>query len=255
MKKLLCVALATFVSFTVQAKAITAKSFLVADNHGEILAEKNPERTQPIASITKLMTVMVVLNARQDLSDDLNLEWKLRGRYHTRLPRYLKTLTRGELVQLAIVKSDNFAAYTLCQNYPGGVENCVLAMNREAARIGMRDTYFTDPTGLDRGNVSNARDLVKLVLAAHQYSEITAASSQAKVSITARRGHAEFGNTNPMVRMGEDVIVSKTGYINSSGGCIVMMLNTREGPRVVVVLGSRNTRTRIPEAKLIMARL
>jgi D-alanyl-D-alanine endopeptidase (penicillin-binding protein 7) len=119
----------------------------------------------------------------------------------------------------------------------------------------MRDTNFADPTGLDQDNISNARDLVRLVLAAHNYPEITSASSQAKVSIPLQRGHADFGNTNPMVRMGEDIVVSKTGYINSSGGCVVMMLNTDDGPRVVVVLGSRSTKTRIPEAKLIMARL
>lgn len=255
MKQLLTAVLATCISFAVQAKPITAKSFIVADNTGDILVEKNSDRIQPIASITKLMTVIVVLNAKQDLSEQLPLEFKLSSRYHTRLPRYIKTLSREELLQLAMVKSDNFAAYTLCQNYPGGVESCVRAMNKEAVRIGMTSTVFADPTGLDQGNVSSARDLVKLVLSAYNYPEITYASGQAKVSIPVRRGYAEFGNTNPMVRMGEDILVSKTGYIGSSGGCIAMMVNTNSGERVVVVLGSRSTRTRIPEAKNIMATL
>lgn len=253
MTKFLLTVLAACVSVSVYAKPITAKSFIIADSAGEVLSQKNPERSQPIASITKLMTVIVVLNARQDLAEPLPLNFRLTKRYHTRLPRYLRSLTREELIQLAMVKSDNFAAYTLCQNYPGGVDSCVGAMNREAERIGMTNTVFADPTGLDAHNVSTARDLVKLVLAANNYPVITYASAQPKVSIAVRKGHADFGNTNPLVRMGEDVLVSKTGFINSSGGCIVMLLNTTDGERVVVVLGSRSTRTRIPEAKTLIA--
>lgn len=253
MRNLLIVFLATFLALSVEAKPITAKSFIVADHQGGILSEKNAEKVQPIASITKLMTVIVVLNARQDPNELLPLDFKLSRKYHTRLPRYLNTLSRENLIQLAMVKSDNFAAYTLCQNYPGGVDACVMAMNKEAIRLGMTDTWFADPTGLDQNNVSNAKDLVKLVLSANNYPEITRASAQAKVSIPARKGFAEFGNTNPMVRMGEDILVSKTGYISSSGGCIVMLVNTDEGQRVVVLLGSRSTKTRIPEARTIMA--
>ncbi len=109
-------------TLTAEAKPITAKSFLVTDNRGQVISEKNADRTQPIASITKLMTAIVVLNARQDLAEELPLNFKHSKVYHTRLPRTLKTLSRGELLQLAIVKSDNFAAYTLCENFPGGVD-------------------------------------------------------------------------------------------------------------------------------------
>ena len=147
-----------------QANPITAKSFLVADNRGEVILERNADRVQPIASITKLMTAIVVLNLHQDLSEELPLDFKKSKVYHTRLPRTLKTLSRGELLQLAIVKSDNFAAYTLCANYPGGVDRCVAEMNHQALEFGMYSTRFADPTGLDQGNMSNARDLVKLVL-------------------------------------------------------------------------------------------
>lgn len=255
MNRLLLTVLATCMSVSVYAKSITAKSFMVTDSNGQVLTAFNEDRTQPIASITKLMTVIVVLNARQDLEEQLKLDFKLSGKYHTRLPRYLKTLSRENLLNLAMVKSDNFAAYTLCANYPGGVNACVSAMNKEAQRLDMQHTTFADPTGLDRGNVSTARDLVKLVISANNYPEITYASSQPKVSIIGRKGKSEFSNTNPMVRMGEEVLVSKTGFINSSGGCIVMLVNTHHGERVVIVLGSRNTRTRIPEAKTIMASL
>lgn len=255
MKKLLCAVVAAFLSTTANAKDITAKSFLVTNNQGEILLEKNSDRSQPIASITKLMTAMVVLNANQGLEEELPLNFKLSRYYHTRLPRYLKTLSRGDLLQLAIVKSDNFAAYTLCANYPGGIDACISEMNQTARQLSMTDTVFTDPTGLDRGNVSTAKDLTKLVIAAQKYPEIVWASSRAKVVIPVRQGLAEFPNTNPMVRMGESVVVSKTGYISSSGGCIAMMINTVGGQRVVVVLGSRSTKTRIPEAKMLVADL
>lgn len=235
-----------------QAKPITAKSFLVTDNKGQVILEKNADRTQSIASITKLMTAIIVLNAHQDLGEELRLNFKNATTYHTKLPRTLKTLSRGELLQLAIVKSDNFAAYTLCENYPGGVDRCIAEMNHEALEFGMYSTHFTDPTGLDEGNQSNARDLVKLVLVASQHTEITEASGKPLVSIKVRRRWWDFWNTNSLVRKNsENVIVSKTGYINASGGCVVMLLDTDQGQRVIVLLGSKNTRTRIPELEKI----
>ena len=239
-------------SITVTARPITAKSFLVTDNKGQVILEKNADRTQPIASITKLMTAIIVLNAHQDLTEELRLDFKKANVYHTRLPRTLKTLSRGELLDLAIVKSDNFAAWTLCANYPGGVDRCIAEMNHEALEFGMYSTHFTDPTGLDEGNQSNARDLVKLVLVASRHPEITEASGKPLVSIKVKKRWWDFWNTNSLVRRDSDrVIVSKTGYINASGGCIVMLLDTDLGQRVIVLLGSKNTRTRIPELEKI----
>ena len=243
-------------SLTIQAKSITAKSFLVTDNKGQVILEKNADRTQPIASITKLMTAIIVLNAHQDLTEELKLDFKKSNVYHTRLPRTLKTLSRGELLDLAIVKSDNFAAWTLCANYPGGVDRCITEMNHEALEFGMYSTHFTDPTGLDEGNQSNARDLVKLVLVASRHPEITEASGKPLVSIQVKKRWWDFWNTNSLVRKNsENVIVSKTGYINKSGGCVVMLLDTDLGQRVIVLLGSKNTRTRIPELEQISVTL
>jgi len=243
-------------ALTSEAKPITAKSFLVTDNKGTVILEKNADRTQSIASITKLMTAIVVLNIHQDLSEELPLNFKKSNIYHTKLPRTLKTLSRGELLQLAIVKSDNFAAYTLCENYPGGVGRCVAEMNHEALEFGMYSTHFTDPTGLDEGNISNARDLVKLVLVASRHPEITDASGKPLVSIKVKKRWWDFWNTNSLVRKNSDrVIVSKTGYINASGGCVVMLLDTDLGQRVIVLLGSKNTRTRIPELERISVTL
>ena len=239
-------------ALTAEARPITAKSFLVTDNKGVVILEKNADRTQSIASITKLMTAIIVLNANQDLTEELRLNFKNANIYHTRLPRTLKTLSRGELLQLAIVKSDNFAAYTLAENYPGGVERAVAEMNHEALEFGMFSTHFADPTGLDEGNMSNARDLVKLVLVASRHTEITEASGKPLVSIQVKKRWWDFWNTNSLVRKNSDrVIVSKTGYIHESGGCVVMLLDTDLGQRVIVLLGSKNTRTRIPELEQI----
>lgn len=235
---------------TAEAK-ITAKSFLVTDTHGEIILERNADQVQPIASITKLMTAMVVLDADQDLDEELVINYKLSGKYHTRLPRSVKTLPRHTVLNLAIVKSDNLAAYTLCANYPGGVDSCVRAMNAKAMSMQLANTRYTDPTGLDETNVSTARELAQLVLQASTYKHITDASGMPEVTIKVKKRWWQFGNTNPLVRRGDSIRVSKTGYINASGGCLVMLVDTEVGERVIVLLNSKNTRTRIPEAAKI----
>ncbi len=245
MKKILLLSL--LFSLVCQAAPITAKSYIVTDLQGQIFQEFQADSPQPIASITKLMTVIVVLDAKLPLEESVPLNFKLARRYHTHLPRRLKTLTRHELIDLAMIKSDNFAAYHLCSSYPGGVDDCVQAMNTKAKTLSMTSTVYTDPTGLDSTNVSTARDLTKLMIMAHTYPVIVD-TARPKVDIQVKKRWWQFWNTNPLVRKGEDVMVSKTGYISSSGGCLVMLINTDYGQRIVAVLGSRNTHTRIPEA-------
>jgi D-alanyl-D-alanine endopeptidase (penicillin-binding protein 7) len=211
---------------------MTAKSWSVADANGQVLHSNNAGELRSIASISKLMTVMIVLDAQQDLDD------------------YFKPYTRRELIQLALVKSDNVAAQTLCNNYPGGRNHCVHAMNQKAQDLGMPETKFIEPTGLSVMNISTAAELVKLVSASANYPEIVEASHTAQGKIKTKTSWQIFNNTNPMVNK-YNFIVSKTGYIRASGGCIVMMLDTVLGRRIVVLLGSQNTRTRIPEAEFI----
>jgi len=211
---------------------LTAKSWLIADENGKILQSDNAGELRSIASISKLMTVMIVLDAQQDLGE------------------YIKPYTRRELIQLALVKSDNAAAQTLCNNYPGGRDLCVLAMNQKAQLLGMPETKFIEPTGLSVMNISTASELVKLVSASANYPEIVEASHTAQGKIKTKRSWHTFNNTNPAVGK-HNFIVSKTGYIRASGGCIVMMLDTALGRRIVVLLGSQNTQTRIPEAEFI----
>lgn len=212
---------------------ITASSWLVADSNGTILQSENVDQQRPIASISKLMTAMVVLDANQDLDEKIN------------------PYTRRELLSLALVKSDNNAAEMLCNHYVGGRENCVRAMNAKAREMGLTDTHFIEPTGLSIMNVSTARELITLVKTAQQYPEIVEASKTSQVKIKLKKKWFIFNNTNPIIGKRHNFIVSKTGYIRASGGCIVMMLDTDIGRRIVVVLGSKNTHTRIPEAEFI----
>ncbi len=223
-------------SLTSFAMNITATSWLVADGEGKIIESENIYQDRSIASITKLMTAMVVLDARQDLN------------------QYIKPYTRRELLQLAIVHSDNKASESLCQNYPNGRSQCINAMNEKARSLGMINTKFVDPTGLGVMNVSTAYDLIKLVRAAERYPEIVDASRMSEVKIKIRKKYLVFRNTNPIIGKRHEFVVSKTGWIRAAGGCIVMMLDTDVGRRIVVVLGSKNTHTRIPEAEFIATR-
>jgi len=236
--------------FSLAAQAdITARSWIVADGRGNTISEKDSLHVQPIASITKLMTVLVVLKADQPKEEMIKLNWPDAKMYHTRLPHSVKSLTRDQLMDLALIKSDNFAARQLCNNYPGGNSNCILQMNQEAERLGMIHTHFDDATGLDEDNVSTAYDLVKLVLEASKYPDITEAGGNPVVKINVKKHWWEFKNTNPLVKENSGIRVSKTGYIHQSGGCIAMLVDTDLGPRVIVLLGSKNTHTRIPEAE------
>jgi D-alanyl-D-alanine endopeptidase (penicillin-binding protein 7) len=159
--------------------------------------------------------------------------------------------TREQRIMMALVKSDNNSAKLLCDTYPGGKIACVNAMNAKAHALGMSSTHFIEPTGLSVFNVSTATELVKLVIASKNYKPITDAAASPSVRIKMNRRWMILYNTNPIIGKRHNFLVSKTGYIHASGGCIVMMLDTEVGRRIVVVLGSKNTHTRIPEAEFI----
>jgi D-alanyl-D-alanine endopeptidase (penicillin-binding protein 7) len=220
--------------------ALTAQAWLVADSNGKILEGSNMTEVRSIASITKLMTAMVVLDSGQSLTEIIPKKL------------YNKQLTRETLIDLAIVKSDNNAAKMLCDYYPGGYKSCIEAMNSKATLLQMTDSVFTDPTGRMHTNVSTAHDLIKLVFAASHYPLIVEASNMDAVRWPlSKKKIAEFRNTNSLVGHGYKFLVSKTGFINKAGGCIVMMIDTVHGIRTVVLLGSKNTKTRIPEAQML----
>ena len=219
-----------------QRSSITAESWLVADEKGTVIDSVNIDQQRSIASITKLLTVMIVLDANQNLNQKI------------------KPHTRQQLIDLALIRSSNIASKKLCQNYPGGTSSCVRAMNNKAAELGMHHSKFVDPTGLGAGNVSTAWDLIRLVQAAQSYPKIVAASKTSSMKFKHKKKWRTYNNTNPIIAKGYNFYVSKTGWITASGGCIVMMLDTALGKRIVILLGSKNTRTRISEAELIANR-
>ena len=228
--------------FNVNAQTVplTAQAWVVADSNGKVLEGSNMTEVRSIASITKLMTAMVVLDSGQSLTEIIPKKL------------YNKQLTRETLIDLAIVKSDNNAAQMLCDYYPGGYKSCIDAMNSKATLLQMTNSVFTDPTGRMHTNVSTAHDLIKLVFAASKYPLIVEASNMDAVRWSlSKKKIAEFRNTNSLVGNGYKFLVSKTGFINKAGGCIVMMIDTVHGIRTVVLLGSKNTKTRIPEAQML----
>ena len=214
---------------------ITAQSWLETDDQGNLIEGYNITEVRSIASITKLMTVMAVIDNNQ------NMQQKL-GKY-----------TREQHIQLALVKSDNNSAKVLCDNFPGGRFECIRYMNEKANYLGMLRTKFVEPTGLSPMNISTALDLLRLVFEASHYSEITQASRTAVLTIKTGKQYQSFNNTNPIVGKRHSFIVSKTGTTNAAGGCIVMMVDTDVGRRIVIVLGSKNGKVRIPEAEFIVS--
>jgi serine-type D-Ala-D-Ala endopeptidase (penicillin-binding protein 7) len=223
---------------------------------GETLYEKNSETVLPIASITKLMTALVVLERKLDLEQRVVISREdFAATRHSRVRARLRAgsaLTRDELLLLALMASDNLAAAALARTYPGGTEAFVAAMNDEAGRLGLNDTRFADPTGLSSDNVSSAQDLARLVKAAHGYPLIREYSTRPSAHVRARGGTVGFNNTNSLVRSGSwDIELSKTGYISAAGRCLVMHMRVASRDLVVILLDSWGKYSRIGDARRI----
>ena len=237
------------------APAVASRTVLVYDETtGRPLYSRNDDHSQPIASITKLMTAMVVLDARLPMDERLTITWDdvdhLRGS-SSRVPVGAE-LTREELLRLALMSSENRAAAALGRNYPGGTTAFVRAMNAKALALGMSQSRFEDSTGLHGGNRASAMDLVRMVQAAHEYGPIREFSTTGSHSADLGRKHVEFRNTNALVRSPDwDIGVSKTGYIREAGRCLVMHARIAARPVVIVLLDGDGKYTRIGDAARI----
>ena len=234
----------------------SAKALVIHQQTGKTFYAKNIDQQTPIASVTKLMTAMVVLDAKQPMDDWLYVtsddEDHIKGT-HSRL-KIGTALTRGEFMRLALIASENRAATTLGRHYPGGISAFVQAMNNKAASLGMTSTHFVEPSGLDRANVSTAEDLAKMVNAAYNYSEIREVTTIAQhdVMLEDASRPLQFINTNALVRAGDwGIGLSKTGFIKEAGRCLVMQAQISGQPFIIVLLDSVGKLSRIGDANRI----
>jgi len=235
--------------------ALFSHSALVIDqNSGQVLFEKHPGTVVPIASISKLMTAMVVLDAKLDMNEVIAIGDEdvdgLKGT-RSRLP-VGTTMTREAAMLLALMSSENRAAHALGRHYPGGMRAFVTAMNRKAQALGMGNSSFEEPTGLSSNNVSTARDLARMVAAAARYPEIRQFSTTEEAKVDLNGQIREFRNTNALVRNDNwEIGVSKTGYISEAGRCLVMQARLADKPVVIVLLDSTGKMTRVGDANRI----
>jgi D-alanyl-D-alanine endopeptidase (penicillin-binding protein 7) len=220
---------------------------------GKLLHRKNSDRSVPIASVTKLMTAMVVLDAGQPLDEwvpILGWEKKTEKNAYSRI-RVDSESRRDQLLKLALMSSENLASHTLARHYPGGFDAFVTAMNAKAEALGMKQSRFDDPTGLSLGNLSSAEDLLKMLAAAYDYELIRAYSTtyQHQASFKGPHYSLAYGNTNPLTASSRwDVQLSKTGYLKEAGRCLVMVADVNGDPIGMVFLNSFGTRTPLGDA-------
>lgn len=228
---------------------------LVMDEEtNEVLLAKNTQAVLPIASITKLMTALVVTEAGLPLDEVLTVDAQdvdTEKGSGSRL-RVGTSLTREEMLHLALMASENRAAHALGRHYPGGLPAFVEAMNRKAEALGMKDTHYVEPTGLSSRNQSNAADLVLLVREAHKHELIRRLSTTPEAAVAVGRRSMQFRNTNGLVRNGQwDIGLQKTGYISEAGRCLVMYAQMAGRKLIMVLLDSAGKYSRVGDAERI----
>ena len=219
---------------------LRSASAIVMDSEGNVIYGKDPYTVRPIASITKVMTAMVILDSGLDLDEKITITKEDRDLVRLTGSRleYGANLTRRELILLALMSSENRAASALGRTFPGGMDAFIVAMNQKARAVGMTDSWFADPAGLMSENVSTAADLALMIDAAGEYPLIRQATTTKRQEVRpyAQRGPLTYGNTNRLLKNANwDIELSKTGYINEAGRCLVMQANI-EGEDVSIVL-------------------
>ena len=234
---------------------LKSSSVLIIDqSDSSVLYSRHPDVPMPIASITKLMTALVVLDANQPLDEPIQITDADRDLPKGGFSRLTvgTVLTRGDLMHLALMSSENRAAHALGSNFPGGMPAMVAAMNAKAAELGMASSHFVDPTGLSSQNVASPEDLTKLVIAASHNPSIREYSTDSHYAVKVRRHMVEFRNTDNLVANPTwNIIVQKTGYIAEAGKCLVMAAVIEGRSVVIVLLDSLGKYTRVADAKRI----
>ena len=238
------------------APALRSSAALVLDaTHSSVLYSRRSDIPLPIASITKLMTALVVMEAAQPLDEQLEITTEDSSRRSRAVSRLAPgtTLSRGDLLHLALMSSENRAAHALGRNYPGGLPACVAAMNAKALELGMTNAHFVEPTGLSDENVASPEDLSKLVMAAAKVPQIREYSTDSRYEVQVGRRTMRYGNTDSLVsRPDWKIDVQKTGYISRAGRCLVMQTVIEERTVVIVLLNSFGKHTRVADARRIL---
>jgi serine-type D-Ala-D-Ala endopeptidase (penicillin-binding protein 7) len=235
---------------------LRSSGVLVIDaSNSAVLLSRQAEIATPIASITKLMTALVVLESGQSLNEQIKISADERSGAHGGGPSRLvvgASLSRGELLHLALMSSENRAAYALGRNFPGGLLACVAAMNTKATALGMRHAHFVDPTGLSRDNVASPTDLARLVEAAARNEVIRQYSTDERHRVRVGHRLVEYRNTDSLVRSADwEIIVQKTGYLSEAGRCLVLKAKIQGRSVVMVLLDSFGKYTRVADARRI----
>lgn len=237
---------------TDDALSLRSSVALVMDqNTNEVLFQKNPTAVLPIASITKLMTALVVMDSRLPMDEMLTVTEDDRDteKHSSSRLRFGTTLTRHELMLLALMSSENRAASVLGRSYPGGLPAFVGAMNKKARELGMNDSHFVDSSGLSSGNVSSAMDLARLVNAAYRNPTIREFSTQPEHEVNVQGRTQHYVSTNRLVRGGNwEIGLQKTGYISEAGQCLVMQTRVNDRNVVMVFLDSVGKLSRFADA-------
>ena len=234
---------------------LSSAAFVVANHRtGEVISERNGNRVMPIASLTKLMTALVVLDANLRLNEMLTVTNADIDRIKGTDSRLAigSRLSRAEMLHIALMSSENRAASALARHYPGGQRAFVEAMNAKARMLGMWNTHYADSTGLNPRNVSTAQDLAKLAAAAASYPLIRQYSTDQQSYVRTNKRQLHYLNSNRLIREGQwEFTLSKTGYIREAGRCLVLGTKVNREPVIMVLLNAETTNDRVADAKRI----
>ncbi|MGF1686848.1 D-alanyl-D-alanine endopeptidase [Photobacterium japonica] len=253
---LLVVSATSFTTLASNIETASVSAYVSELKSGDVVYQKNADVVMPIASLTKVMTAIVVLDAKLPLKEPLTFDTTDKERIYNGYSRIRmqSQLTRGEALRIALMSSENLASAALADNYPGGHTEFVKAMNKKAKQLSMTHTHFVDSSGLSPDNVSTATDVHKMIVAASKYPDIKKYSTTVVHTAYFKKPRYKLGytNTNALVRGNKwDITLSKTGYLDIAGHCLAMIANINKQDYVMVTLDAYGKRTPLGDASRI----